>query len=245
MNYHIVYSVSKIFKMKSLPIIALIPARNGSIGIKNKNIVYLKNKHLIEYSFLEATKSKLINKVFLSTNDHRVIKIKKKYKKIEIILRNKQLSNSSALLQDVLCDSILTIKKNLNLKNFNLILLQPTSPLRKVKDINNAILLFKKDKKSKTLASVSTPINHPYEFLYYENHKLKKLINSKKNTNRQNLKKFFFVNGNIYILDANEFLKKKIFIDKNTKIFKMDKKFSLELDDYDDLKMMKGLMNDL
>ena len=62
--------------------------------------------------------------------------------------------------------------------------------------------------------------------------------------NRQDFKKFYFVNGNIYILNANEFLKKKVFVDKNTHIFKIDKKFSLELDDYDDLKMMKGLMSD-
>jgi len=230
--------------MKSLPPIALIPARRGSIGIKNKNIINLKNKPLIEYSFIKAIKSKLIDIIFLSTNDSRVIKIAKKYKQINIIYRNKELSNTKSLMKDVLCHSILTIKKQLDLKNFNLILLQPTSPLRKLKDINNAIQTFKKHKNLKTLASVSSPLNHPFEFLYYKNSKLKKLITFKENMNRQDFKKFYFVNGNIYILNANEFLKKKVFVDKNTHIFKIDKKFSLELDDYDDLKMMKGLMSD-
>ena len=100
--------------MKSLPTIALIPARRGSIGIKNKNIINLKNKPLIEYSFIKAIKSKLIDKIFLSTNDSRVIKIAKKYKLIKIIHRNKKLSNTKSLMKDVLCHSILTIKKQLD-----------------------------------------------------------------------------------------------------------------------------------
>ena len=54
--------------MKSLPTIALIPARRGSIGIKNKNIINLKNKPLIEYSFIKAIKSKLIDKIYLSSD---------------------------------------------------------------------------------------------------------------------------------------------------------------------------------
>lgn len=224
--------------------IALIPARGGSEGIKNKNIINLKGKPLIEYSLIESIKSRLISRVFLSTNNKRIKQISKKYKSIFILNRKKKFCSSKALMSDVVCDAIKTIKKILKLKNFNIVLLQPTSPLRKAKDIDKAISEFYNNKKTKNLVSVSQPINHPNEILYLKKKLVKKLIISK-DSNRQNFKNFFFVNGCIYICDANNFLKNKGFINENTQIFKMNKKFSLELDDYDDLKIMRGILDDL
>ena len=64
---------------------ALIPARKGSKGVKNKNIVRLNNKHLIEYTLEQASKSKIINEIYVSSNDEKILKITKKFKKIKFI----------------------------------------------------------------------------------------------------------------------------------------------------------------
>ncbi len=230
--------------MKLMKSIALIPARNGSVGIKNKNLIKLKGLPLIEYSFKESIKSKFIHKIFLSTNDNKIKKLAKKYKKIEIINRKNKLCTSKALMSEVICDAIKRIKKIHNLNNFNLILLQPTSPLRKAKHIDYAISIFNKNRSSKNLVSISKPINHPYELLYFRKNIIKSINGFKQNINRQDLKDFYFINGNIFISNANEFLKKKKFLNKNTQTYKMEKKYSIELDDYVDLKIIRGLMND-
>ena len=54
---------------------ALIPARKGSLGVKNKNVVKINNKRLIDYTLLQASKSKIIDQIYVSSNDHRVLKI--------------------------------------------------------------------------------------------------------------------------------------------------------------------------
>ena len=64
--------------------IALIPARKGSVGIKNKNLVSINNKKLIEYTFEAVKKSKLINECYVSSNDKIILKVAKKYKNTSI-----------------------------------------------------------------------------------------------------------------------------------------------------------------
>ena len=60
-----------------MKILGLIPARSGSKGVKDKNIIKIKNKRLIEYTFSADLKSKLINKIVLSTNCKKVMRVKK------------------------------------------------------------------------------------------------------------------------------------------------------------------------
>ena len=150
---------------KKLDFIAIIPARAGSRGILNKNTTIINNKKLIEYTFEIVQKTKIIKKIFLTTNDPKVIKVAKNYKKIDILLRTKKLSQSNALMSDTIYDALNKIKINFpNVSNF--VLLQPTSPQRTLKDIETAIRTFKRNK-NKNLISISEPINHPYEMLSF------------------------------------------------------------------------------
>ena len=126
---------------------ALIPARKGSLGVKNKNVLKINNKYLIDYTLLQASKSKIIDRIYVSSNDHKVFKITKKYKKIQFVKRIKKLSGSKVLMKDVILNFIKFIKKGFDLKKINLIILQPTSPQRKTIDIDKAIRLFKKKKR--------------------------------------------------------------------------------------------------
>ena len=227
--------------MKKNFFLGFIPARKGSQGIKNKNIILLKKKKLIEYSIKSSVKSRLIDQTFVSTDDQRILNLSNTFKKVNFYKRLKSLSSSKSLMKDVIINFINKHKRNYSLNNLNIVVLQPTSPLRNSKDIDDAISFFLK-KKAKFLVSVSDPMSHPEDIVFENKKNVSKLISSQKEKNRQNFKKFYYINGSIFIINASSFLKSKKFINKNTLLFKMKKKHSIEIDDLIDLKLVKALI---
>jgi CMP-N-acetylneuraminic acid synthetase len=221
--------------------IALIPARKGSKGVKNKNIVKINNKYLIEHTLEQALKSKIIDKIYVSSNDKRIKKITEKFKKVNFLQRKNYLSNSKTLMKKVILDFFNFLKNSYDLKIINLVLLQPTSPQRKAKDIDKAIRLFNKQSKY-PLISASEPISNPNDVVYINKKKLFSLRKTFENKNRQDFKDYLFINGSIYIANAKNYIKKPNFLTKNSTIFKMDKKHSIEINDYFDLKIIKEIM---
>ena len=82
-------------------ILAIIAARAGSKGIKNKNFVKINKKYLIDYTIREAKKSKLINKIVISSDSQKILQIAKK-RKIEFIARPKILSEDKTPIYPVI-----------------------------------------------------------------------------------------------------------------------------------------------
>ncbi len=225
---------------KNLDFVAIIPARRGSKGLKNKNIISINQKKMIEYSFLNASKCKYIKKIFLTTNDKKIFPLAKKYKKIEIFKRSEILSTSVALLKDVIYDTLNKIIKQYP-KTENFILLQPTSPQRTFRDIEKAVKFYRKNN-YKNLISVSEPINSPYELIFLNKNKNSLLIDRKKQLNRQSYKKSFYINGSIFIGSIKKFLKEKKFLNKDSVFFKMEKKHSIDVNDSFDIKLVENLI---
>ena len=124
--------------------LALIPARKNSKRIKNKNIKLLNGKPLIEYTIIEAKKSKLLDKIIVSTDSPTIKEISEKNGIKVYKLRSKKLSSEKAKMLPVLKNAL--IVNNLRKKAKTIVLLQPTSPLRSAKDIDKAISLFIKKK---------------------------------------------------------------------------------------------------
>jgi CMP-N-acetylneuraminic acid synthetase len=73
-------------------VLAVIPARGGSKGVKNKNIRLIGGKPLIYWSILEASKSKLISEFYVSTDSKDIQKISEAYK-ANILLRPSHLAD--------------------------------------------------------------------------------------------------------------------------------------------------------
>jgi len=130
-------------------ILAIVPARKGSKRLPDKNIKELYGKPLVSYTIDEALKSKYIDKIVVNTNDKRIIDILEKYKeyktkKIIIINRPDDLAKDDVPTQPVLVHTL----KSLNHKFKTIVILQVTSPLRTVEDIDNCINIFIKEKSS-------------------------------------------------------------------------------------------------
>ena len=126
--------------------IAIIPAKKNSKRLPNKNIKKINGKPLIWYSINAALNSKKISKVIVSTDCKKIVNISKKYGAEVPFLRPKNLSGSKTSLIEV-CYHALDAVKKLEQKNYNeIVALQPTSPLRTSKDIDNCINIYIKKK---------------------------------------------------------------------------------------------------
>tara|TARA_B100000212_G_scaffold341090_1_gene323285 strand:+ start:8143 stop:8826 length:684 start_codon:yes stop_codon:yes gene_type:complete len=219
-------------------VLAIITARGGSKGLKNKNIKKANGKPLIAWTIDAALKSTSISKVILSSDCKDIINVAKKYHCEAPFIRPNYLSTDRSTSVDVVKHAL---KKIQGFKYF--ILLQPTSPLRTAGDIDNAFKLMKQ-KGAPSCISIRQSRESP--LLMYSMDKMSKinpLIKSLKKINRrQDLPKFFMPNGAIYISDVKHFLKSESFITNDTLGYLMPESRSLDIDDKKDFDIFKRLV---
>lgn len=231
--------------VNNLSTLALIPARKGSKGLKNKNIFPLNGKELIQYTIEAAQNSKFIDEVFISTDSEY---IQKNYNNNCIIInRPKKLSSDSASSNSVIKHFISFIDKKYpnKYKNFNIILLQPTSPLRNSSHIDECIN-FMINQRCKHSVSVTLNDYSPYKsFKVYKNNKLKSLFKEKlSNMRRQDLPKTYKTNGAIYFFTKSDFIKNKGIPSNNGYAYIMKKSESYDIDSIDDIKCVNKILKD-
>ncbi len=220
----------------------IIPARKGSKGIKNKNKIEINGKKLIEYTFEVVKKINFKSEICLTTDDKDIIKIAKKFEIPAPFIRPANISKDTSTIIEVIEHALNWYKKNQNYSPKNIILLQPTSPGRELKDILNAYKMFSNSNK-KSLISVSIPKNDPCEIFILRKNKLKFLLKTKKNSQRQQYPESYFVDGSIYIFKTSFFTNNKRIFDQNSIFYKSQSKHLIDIDTYEDLKIFKYLQN--
>ncbi|UCB46316.1 MAG: acylneuraminate cytidylyltransferase family protein, partial [Spirochaetota bacterium] len=180
-------------------ILALIPARGESEGLTRKNITFLSGKPLLAWSIEEALKISYIDKLIVSSEDEEVIRIGRKYGAEVPFIRPRELATKEAKTIDVVLHAITWFKQRD--EAFDLfLLLQPTSPLRKSDDINNALeQLFQK--RARAIVSVCEVDHHPYwsNTLPDDLCMSAFLREDAVNRNRQELPKYYRLNGAVYL----------------------------------------------
>jgi len=221
--------------------LAFIPARGGSKRLPNKNILPLAGKPLVAWTIEAAKGSKYIDDIILSTDDDKILHIGKDYG-IKIVKRPDFLSTDGAKTEDVILYHLQSFQK---IPEF-IVLLQPTSPLRKSRHIDEAIDLLK-NKKADAVISVSE-VDHPVEWcnIIPEDKNLKNFINKEIFGKRsQDMTKRYRLNGAIYIIKTMKLIEKKtFFIDDNIYAYIMDKLSSVDIDDEFDFKFAESLISD-
>tara|TARA_B100001093_G_scaffold334470_1_gene319384 strand:+ start:304 stop:999 length:696 start_codon:yes stop_codon:yes gene_type:complete len=221
--------------LEKIPIIAIIPARGGSKSVPFKNMKKINNKPLIFYTINAAIKSKFIDEVYVSSDNNKILNYCNKFK-LNCIIRPKYLSGDKVTAVKVLWHAIKKIDKKLINKNPYLIYLQPTSPLRNQRHIDDMISNLKRLKKKKAVSVVETN-ETPYKTfkIDYEN-KLKSIFNQKySNYNRQYLPKTYKPNGAIYFFKLSQFIKQNSFPSNGSYPYIMNKKNSIDIDNNEDL----------
>ena len=159
---------------KNKKFLAIIPARGGSKSIPNKNIMSICGKPLIAYTIEAAKQSKYIDEIIVSTDSDIIKMVAQQYGAKVPFLRPKELSNDTAKSIDVVMHVIDFYKEN-NISFDYVILLQPTSPLRTFKHLDDAIEKLI-ESNSTSLVSVCEADENPVLMRSIENEKLKEVI---------------------------------------------------------------------
>ena len=217
--------------------IAIILARKNSKEIKNKNLTLIRNKPLIYWTILSCLKSKFIKETYVSSDSKKILKIAKSFG-VKTIVRPTKISGDKSSSEAGWLHAIKEIEKNLDFET--VIALQATSCLRSKKNLDKAILFYKK-KKFDTLFS-GNEIKSPF----YWQKKNKKLIsnyNFKKRKMRQETKSIILENGSFFIFKKNGFKKNKNRFFGKIGFFKDEYYTSFQIDSKDDLELLKILMN--
>ena len=217
-------------------ILAIIPARGGSKGIHRKNIRDLCGKPLIAWTIEEAKKSKYIDTCIVSTEDEEIKKIAENYGGTVPFLRPAELARDDTPGVEPVLHAID------QLPGYDyIVLLQPTSPLRIVEDIDGAVEFCLKQQ-SNSCVSVTEPDHSPY-WMYTLEEKgamtpiLK--ISPDKSYRRQLLPKVYMLNGAVYVAECNSIKKNRSFITVDTLGYIMPKERSLDIDTMLDFKLVE------
>ncbi len=219
--------------------IAVIPARSGSKSIKDKNIKKINGKPLIAYSIEQCLKSKVFEKIYISTDSKKYAKICKRYGPVEIVFRSKKISKDNSTDYQMIKHLI----NSINLDYQFIAHIRPTSPQRNVKDIRLAIKQIKNSSFS-SLRSVHEMSETSYKSVEIINGKITPLRKLKLdieaiNQPRQKFPKTYSPNGVIDIYRKQVILKEKKLFGKRVKAFQTS--FSQEIDNIKDLKYLKYL----
>lgn len=227
------------FKYKK--ILALVPARSGSKGIKNKNIKLINGKPLIEYTLDFVNKLNFIDLKVVSSDSDKILKIAKKNNFIGI-KRSKTLSGDKISDYKVI-KSIIDNKKILQSRCDYIIYLQPTSPLRKKQELVSALEKIIKEKYSSAWSiSKIDKKNHPLKVMILKKSGLTLYdLKGKKIIARQQLQDLYVRNGVFYIFSVKELIKKKsIYLSKTLPVI-LNRKI-VNIDNFIDLKITKKLL---
>lgn len=215
-------------------IVAVIPARGGSKGIPNKNIIDLNGMPLIAHSITEAVKSLYIDKVIVSTDSNEISEIAKQYHAVVKGLRPEILSGDTAIIYDVLKYEI--SNHDLLREGYDiLILLQPTSPMRRSYMIDQAIISFV-DENQVSAVSISEVHEHPIFMRTIDgNGKLIKVLDIASTIRRQELPRYYRVNGMIYINRIDDLVKGYVSLNDNISPIIIPQEYDVDIDSPEDL----------
>lgn len=220
-------------------ILAIIPARSGSKGLKDKNIKMMNGKPMIAYTIEAAQNSKIFEDIIISTDSEKYAEIAKKYGGSVPCLRDKKLANDNAKSSDVILDILNRVEK----KYDSFIMLQPTSPLRTEKNIIEAYKMYL-EKKANSVVSVCEMEHSPLwaNTLNEEKRMDSFLKGIAVNRNRQELETYYRINGALYIANVEYFKRYQDFYHKDSYAYVMEKENSIDIDDELDFKIAEYLI---
>ena len=216
-----------------MEVLCIIPARSGSKGIKNKNIIDFEGKPLIAYTIEDSLKSYFINSVVVITDSLVYAKVAELYGAEVPFLREKELSIGNIHAVYPVIDCILKLENINSYIPDIIVMLLPTSPLRKVFHIDEAMELFlSKNEKNASIISVVESNKHPrylkriidgYLVPYEKSNK----IQFSKAGSGEGLRR----NGSIFIMKRNDLIQTKTFHSESVYPYIMEREYSVDIND--------------
>jgi CMP-N-acetylneuraminic acid synthetase len=199
--------------LEKLKILSIIPARSGSKGVPKKNIKLLGSTPLIGYSIKSAKKSRYINKIIVSTDCNEIADVAKQFGIDIPFLRPKKFARDKSLDIDYIKHTLKVLKKKQNYTPDLIVLLRPTTPLRQIQYIDDAIKIMLKNKKATSLRSAHEVSESPFKWFTIKDNLYHPICDSvsleETNTPRQLFKKVYIPNGYVDIIKLETIKKYK------------------------------------
>lgn len=215
---------------KNKKILAIVPARGGSKGVKNKNLKKINGFYLVDYLSNTLKKTPEIDLIIASSDNEKIINLYKKKGINSFFRRPKKLSGDKVGDHPVLKHALTKIENTLNIKFDIIIMLQVTSPLRRSKHIKQAIQKLV-DNKLDALWSISE-VDKKYSplkqlklhknYLRYDNPVGSKIIR------RQQLNKTYIRNGSVYAFTRKTILSDTLLPKKTGYLLIKEKQISID-----------------
>lgn len=219
-------------------ILVVIPARGGSKGLPGKNIKMLCGKPLISYSIDVARAITSDENICVSTDDQKIINTVENYGLKVPFVRPAEFATDTATTNDVLLHALDFYDKQG--KHFSkLLLLQPTSPLRKVCEVKEAIELYRDDLDM----VVSVTKSHAPAVLCNDNEQgFLEIVYNKNAAGRQSLPTFYEFNGAIYVINTKSLRQKGLSGFTKRLKYVMPKESSVDIDDMWDFTLIESII---
>ncbi|QHQ60698.1 acylneuraminate cytidylyltransferase family protein [Anaerocolumna sedimenticola] len=223
--------------------IAIIPARGGSKGLPGKNIKELAGYPLIYYTIKAAKEANSIDRIIVSTDDKKIADIASNFGAEIPFLRPEELAADHSKAIDNYIYTVDRLNQTRTIAIDEFIVLQPTSPLRTSKDIDNAIELFYK-MKAETVISV-VKAEHPptwYKKISPDGILIDYYTSVDNSQNRQEEEVTFLPNGAIFVFNFNALKKNCGYYNSKTYPYVMPQENSVDIDTPIDFQLAELLL---
>ncbi len=219
-------------------VLAIIPARGGSKGLPNKNILPLAGKPLISWTIDAARQSQAIDRCVLSTDSPAIAGVAEECGCEVPFLRPAYLASDEATTLDTILHTLDNVERH-----DLLVVLQPTSPLRKAADIDAAITLMLQQK-ARSCVSVTRADKSPHWMFHRDPlGKLQPVLTDPANASRrQDLEAVYVLNGAIYVAETDFVREEKVFFNPDSVSYLMPKERSIDIDDRMDFMLAEQLL---
>ncbi|MNB76734.1 CMP-N,N'-diacetyllegionaminic acid synthase [compost metagenome] len=225
-------------------LLAVIPARGESKGLPGKNVREMKGKPLIAYTIEAALQSQCVSEVVVSTDSEEIAHASRLAGAQVPFLRPAELATDDAKSIDVLRHAVSFYEQQAGRFFSNIVLLQPTSPLRRSTDIEGAFAHFTRVG-ADSLQSVTPVHTHPYLLRELEGERLQPYLKEEEgHLRRQDLQELYVLNGAIYIMKRDLLMKQNQIVGANNTGFIMPKERSIDIDDLMDFRIAELLIKE-
>ena len=224
--------------------LAIIPARGGSKGLPGKNILPLQGKPLIAHTIEGARAAHCIHRVVVSTESTEIAQIARQYGAEVPFLRPAELARDETPTLPVLQHVLRELAASEGREPDIVVILQPTSPLRRSEDIDRAVNMLE-ETGADSVVSLCVAEHHPAWMRRIESGRvLPFLENAREYTRRQDLPPVYRFNGAIYVSRTRVLLQENVILGRDTRALVMDAESSVDIDTPLDLKIAALIMQE-
>lgn len=220
-------------------VVAIIPVRGGSKGIPGKNLYKLGKDTLLERTIKLAKKCSFIDKVIVSTDDNEMYVISKKYEVDTKEKRPDHLAGDSSKTIDVVIHTL----DEFQLEDVYVLLLQVTSPLKNLNDLNGVFDEFSNNNADAIVSLCSHDDPHPDKIQKIDNGYVKSYMGVESMVARQLLPKVYRLNGAFYLTHSSIVRNQKTFLPVKTIPYIMPPERSVNLDTTYDIYNLEALVD--